>query len=43
MLAGRGDRKGAVETLEGFLALARNPAEIEQARAQLAKLRTGGS
>jgi len=42
VLAGRGERKAAMETLESFLALAKNPAEIEQARAQLAKLRTGG-
>ena len=38
----RGDRQGAIETLESFLAVARNPAEIEQARAQLARLRSGG-
>jgi len=30
-----------VETLESFLAVAKNPAEIEKARAQLAKLKTG--
>ena len=41
-LAGRGDRMAAMETLESFLALGKNPAEIEQARAQLAKLRAGG-
>jgi hypothetical protein len=38
----RGDRKGAIETLQSFLAVARTPAEIEQARAQLAKLQSGG-
>jgi tetratricopeptide (TPR) repeat protein len=43
MLAGQGDRKGAMQTLESFLALGKDPAEIEQARAQLAKLRAGGA
>ena len=38
----RGDRQGSIETLESFLAVARNPGEIEQARAQLARLRSGG-
>jgi tetratricopeptide (TPR) repeat protein len=38
----RGDRQSAVETLESFLAVAKNPAEIEKVRAQLAKLKTGG-
>jgi tetratricopeptide (TPR) repeat protein len=38
----RGDHKGAIETLQSFLAVAKAPAEIEQARAQLAKLRSGG-
>ena len=38
----RGDRKGAIETLQSFLAVAHVPAEIEQAKAQLAKLRPGG-
>jgi len=38
----RGDRKGAIETLESFLAVAKNPGEIEQARAQLAALHAGG-
>jgi predicted Zn-dependent protease len=38
----RGDRQGSIETLESYLAVAKNPAEIEQARAQLAKLRGGG-
>jgi lipopolysaccharide biosynthesis regulator YciM len=42
MLAAQGDRKAAMETLESFLALGKNPAEIEQARARLAKLRAGG-
>ena len=37
----QGDRRSAVETLESFLAVAKNPAEIEKARAQLAKLKTG--
>ncbi|MEZ0254913.1 MAG: tetratricopeptide repeat protein [Chthoniobacter sp.] len=37
-----GDRKGAIETLQSFLAVAKVPAEIEQAKAQLAKLRPGG-
>ena len=36
-----GDRRSAMETLESFLAVAKNPAEIEKARAQLAKLKTG--
>ena len=34
-----GDRRAAIETLESFLAVARNSGEIEKARAQLAKLR----
>jgi tetratricopeptide (TPR) repeat protein len=38
----RGDRKGAVETLEAYLAVGKVPVEIEQARAQLARLRAGG-
>jgi tetratricopeptide (TPR) repeat protein len=38
----RGDRQGAIETLQSFLAVAKVPAEIEQAKAQLAKLRPGG-
>lgn len=38
----RGDRQGAIETLESFLAVAKNPGEIEQARARLTKLRSGG-
>jgi len=38
----RGDRQGAIETLQSYLAVARVPAEIEQAKAQLAKLRAGG-
>lgn len=38
----RGDHKGSIETLESFLAVAKNPAEIEQVRAQLTKLRSGG-
>jgi len=38
----RGDRQGSIETLESFLAVAKNPGEIEQARTQLAKLRAGG-
>jgi tetratricopeptide (TPR) repeat protein len=42
VLAGRGERKAAIETLESFLTLGKNAAEIEQARAQLAKLRAGG-
>ena len=42
LLQSRGDHKGAIETLESFLAVAKVPAEIEQARAQLAKLRSGG-
>jgi tetratricopeptide (TPR) repeat protein len=37
----QGDRRSAMETLESFLAVAKNPAEIEKARAQLAKLKTG--
>ncbi len=40
--AENGDRRGAIRTLETFLAVARVPAEIEQARAQLAKLKPGG-
>lgn len=40
--AQRGDRKAALETLESFLAVARQAGEIDQARAQLAKLRAGG-
>jgi len=38
----RGDHRGSIETLESFLAVAKNPGEIEQARAQLTKLRSGG-
>ena len=38
----RGDRRGAIQTIETFLAVARDPAEIEQARAQLAKIKAGG-
>jgi tetratricopeptide (TPR) repeat protein len=38
----RGDRPGAIQTLESFLAVSETPAEIEQARAQLARLRAGG-
>ena len=37
----QGDRHSAMETLESFLAVAKIPAEIEKARAQLAKLKTG--
>ena len=40
--AERGDRRGAVQTIEAFLAVARDAGEIEQARAQLAKIRAGG-
>jgi len=36
-----GDRHSAMETLESFLAVSKNPAETEKARAQLAKLKTG--
>jgi len=42
LLQQRGDRLGAIETIESFLAVGKAPAEIEQARAQLAKLRAGG-
>ncbi|MEI9894288.1 MAG: hypothetical protein WDN28_10485 [Chthoniobacter sp.] len=38
----RGDHQGSIETLESFLAVAKTPGEIEQARAQLTKLRSGG-
>lgn len=38
----RGDRKGAIETLESYLAVATNAKEIETARTRLAKLRAGG-
>lgn len=38
----RGDRQGAIQTLQSFLAVAKVPGEIEQAKAQLAKLRAGG-
>ncbi len=40
--AERGDRRGAMQTIETFLAVARDPAEIEQARTQLAKIKAGG-
>jgi predicted Zn-dependent protease len=40
--AERGDRNAAMETLESYLAVATNAAEIETARAQLVKLRAGG-
>lgn len=40
--AERGDRRGAVQTMKTFLAVARDPAEIEPARAQLARLKAGG-
>ena len=40
--AQRGERKAALETLESFLAVGRNAGEIDQARAQLARLRAGG-
>ena len=40
--AERGDRRGAMQTIETFLAVAHDAAEIEQARAQLAKIRAGG-
>ena len=40
--AERGDRRGAIQTLQSFLAGARDPAEIEQARALLAKFKAGG-
>ncbi len=42
LLAGRGDRKAAIEVLDSYLTVGRKPAEMEQARAQLAKLRAGG-
>ena len=42
LLAQRGDRKAAIDTLESYLAVGKIPAEIEQARTQLAKLRAGG-
>ena len=38
----RGDHQGAIETLESYLAVGKVPAELNQARAQLAKLRSGG-
>jgi hypothetical protein len=38
----RGDRQGAIQTLESYLAVAKNPAETEKARALLAKLHAGG-
>ena len=38
----RGDRRGAIQTLQTFLAVAHNAAEIEQAQAALAKIRAGG-
>jgi tetratricopeptide (TPR) repeat protein len=38
----RGDRQGAIETLESYLAVGKVPTELDQARAQLAKLRSGG-
>jgi hypothetical protein len=38
----RGDRQGSIETMESFLAVAKNAGEIEQARARLSKLRSGG-
>jgi predicted Zn-dependent protease len=37
----RGDRQAAAETLESFLAVGKVPGEVEQARTQLAKLRSG--
>ncbi len=40
--AERGDRRGAIQTIETFLAVARNSDEIEQARAQLVKIKAGG-
>jgi tetratricopeptide (TPR) repeat protein len=40
--AKQGDRRGAIQTLQTFLALARDPGEIEQARELLTKLRPGG-
>ena len=40
--AGRGDRRGAIQTLQTFLAVARDAAEIEQAQAALTKLKAGG-
>ena len=40
--AERGDRRGAMQTIETFLAVAHDAAEIEQARAQLAKIKAGG-
>lgn len=40
--AERGDRRGAVQTIEAFLAVTRDAGEIEQARAQLARIRAGG-
>ena len=39
--AALGDRRGAIQTLQTFLALARDPNEIAQARQLLAKLRAG--
>ncbi|HEY3898750.1 MAG TPA: tetratricopeptide repeat protein [Chthoniobacter sp.] len=38
----RGERQGAIETLESYLAVGKVPTELDQARAQLAKLRGGG-
>jgi len=38
----RGDHQGAMETLESYLAVGKVPGEVEQARAQLAKLHGGG-
>ena len=35
----RGDHRGSIETLESFLAVAKDPGEIEQAKARLSKLR----
>ena len=40
--AERGDRRGAIQTLQTFLAVAHSAAEIEQAQAALAKIRAGG-
>ncbi len=40
--AEQGDRRGAIQTLQGFLALAHDPGEIAQARELLARLRAGG-
>jgi hypothetical protein len=38
----RGDHQGAIETLESYLAVGKVPTELDQARAQLTKLRSGG-